>query len=189
MRSKEEAHDYRYFPEPDLPPLDISDAQVAAIRDAMPELPTARRQRFVTSFALPEYDAAQLTDSRRVADFFEATVRAGAPAKIASNWMMGELARALNAAGRDIGDSPVSPEGLAELIQLIEKGTISGAMAKSVFEKMFAGNRSAADIVRDEGLAQIDDEAVIVKAITEVLARNDDAVAQYRRRQAFHIIW
>jgi len=180
MRSKEEAHDYRYFPEPDLPPLEVPEAQIGAIREAMPELPAARRRRFVTSLGLPEYDAAQLTESRRAADYFEDAVRAGAPPKIAGNWIMGELARALNAAGLGIGESPVSAERLAELIQLIEKGTISGAMAKGVFEKMFTGGRNAGDIVHDEGLAQIDDEDIIVKQIADVLARNGDAVAMYR---------
>jgi len=180
MRSKEEAHDYRYFPEPDLPPLNVSDATVATIREAMPELPAARRRRFVTSLGLPEYDAQQLTESRPVADFFEATLAAGAVPKAASNWMMGELARALNAEGRDISQSPVPPTRLAELLQLIEKGTISGAMAKAVFEKMFTAGRSAGDIVREEGLSQIDDADVIVQQIADVLARNADAVAMYR---------
>jgi aspartyl-tRNA(Asn)/glutamyl-tRNA(Gln) amidotransferase subunit B len=180
MRSKEEAHDYRYFPEPDLPPLEVSEAQIAAIREAMPELPADRRRRFVTALGLPEYDAVQLTESRRVADFFEAAVGAGAPPKLVSNWIMGELSRALNASGRGFGESPVSAQRLAELIQLIEKGTISGAMAKGVFEKMFTGGRSAGDIVRDEGLAQIDDEDVIVRQVADVLAKNGDAVAMYR---------
>jgi cell division transport system ATP-binding protein len=116
----------------------------------MPELAEARRRRFVTAFALPEYDAAQVTQSAAVADFFESVVRAGAPPKAASNWMMGELARALNAAGLEINASPVTPEALAALVGLIDKGTISGAIAKTVFEKMFATGRSAADIVAAE---------------------------------------
>jgi aspartyl-tRNA(Asn)/glutamyl-tRNA(Gln) amidotransferase subunit B len=180
MRSKEEAHDYRYFPEPDLPPLVVTAMEVESIRQAMPELPDVRRQRFVTALGLPEYDAAQLTQSREAADFFEETVGAGAAAKLSGNWMMGELARALNAAGLEIAQSPVAPARLAELIQLIEKGTISGAMAKGVFEKMFAAGRSAGDIVREEGLAQIDDESLIVEQLAAVLAKNDEAVIQYR---------
>ncbi len=184
MRSKEEAHDYRYFPEPDLPPLVVQPARVEAIRNAMPELPDARRHRFVASCGLPEYDAMQLTQSRALADFFEAAVRAGAAPKAVSNWMMGELARALNASGRDISASPVSPERLAELLALIDDGTISGAIAKGVFEKMFESNRAAAEIVRAEGLRQIDDEAQIVQLVADVLAANADAVAQYRAGKA-----
>jgi aspartyl-tRNA(Asn)/glutamyl-tRNA(Gln) amidotransferase subunit B len=180
MRSKEEAHDYRYFPEPDLPPVVVDAARVARIRAAMPELAEARRRRFVTAFALPEYDAAQVTQSAAVADFFESVVRAGAPPKAASNWMMGELARALNAAGLEINASPVTPEALAALVGLIDKGTISGAIAKTVFEKMFATGRSAADIVAAEGLTQIDDDGAIEAAVADAIAGNQDAVAQYR---------
>src|SRR5713226_7368314 len=180
MRTKEEAHDYRYFPEPDLPPLVVQPERVEAIRVAMPELPDARRHRFVASCGLPEHDAMQLTQSRAMADFFEAAVRAGAAPKAVSNWMMGELARALNASGRDISASPVSPERLAQLLALIDDGTISGAIAKGVFEKMFESRRAAEEIVRAEGLRQIDDEAQIVQLVADVLAANADAVAQYR---------
>ena len=180
MRSKEEAHDYRYFPEPDLPPLVVEPSRVAAIRDAMPELPAARRQRLVVSCGLPESDAAQLTQSRALADFFEAAVGAGAAPKAVSNWMRGELARALNASGREISTSPVSPERLAQLLALVDDGTISGAIAKGVFEKMFESGRAADEIVRAEGLRQIDDDALIVHLVTDILAANADAVAQYR---------
>ncbi len=137
MRSKEEAHDYRYFPEPDLPPVVVDAERIDRIRAAMPELPDARRRRFVEQFGLPEYDAGQLTQSRDVAEYFEATVRAGATAKVASNWIMGELARALNEHGADITISPVDSERLAGLIALVERGTLSGSMAKGVFEKMY----------------------------------------------------
>jgi aspartyl-tRNA(Asn)/glutamyl-tRNA(Gln) amidotransferase subunit B len=180
MRSKEEAHDYRYFPEPDLPPLVVDTARVAALRQSMPELPEARRQRFIAAYALPDYDAAQLTQSRALGDFFEQTVAAGAPPKAASNWMMGELARALKDSGGDLTASPVSPARLAGLLVLIDKGTISGAIGKSVFEKMLTSNRTADEIVRAESLTQIDDESQIVGLIAEVLSRNDDAVTQYR---------
>src|SRR5262249_34763493 len=159
--SKEEAHDYRYFPEPDLPPLVVSEARVQAIRAEMPELPDERRQRFVSVYALPDYDAGQLTQSRALSEFFEAVVPAGAPPKAASNWMMGEMPRALKAAGREISDSPVAPERLAALIALVEKGTVSGAIAKTVFEKMVATGHSPDEIVRAEGLVQIDDESKI----------------------------
>jgi aspartyl-tRNA(Asn)/glutamyl-tRNA(Gln) amidotransferase subunit B len=180
MRSKEEAHDYRYFPDPDLPALIVDAARVEAIRAAMPELPAARRQRFVAAYGLPEYDAGQLTQTRALSEFFESAVGAGAAPKAVSNWMMGELARLLKESGRDITASPVSPGRLAALIGLIEKGTISGAIAKGVFEKMMASGRTADEIVAAEGLTQIDDETQIVGLIADVLAKNADAVAGYR---------
>ncbi len=180
MRSKEEAHDYRYFPEPDLPPVIVTSERVAAIRAEMPELPDQRRARFVAAHGLPEYDAVQLTQSRDVADFFESAVTAGAAPKAVSNWMMGELARALKEAGASIADSPVSPERLAELLALVERGTLSGAMAKGVFETMIASGRSASAIVEAEGLAQIDDDTEILALVADVLTRNADAVAQFR---------
>src|SRR5207247_7007287 len=163
LRSKEEAHDYRYFPEPDLPPLEVTEDRIDAIRRLMPELPDARRSRLVAQYALPEYDATQLTQSRALADYFEATVRAGAPAKAASNWIMGELARKLKETGGAVAAASVTPERLASLTALIENGTISGSLAKEVFEKMFASGRSADDIVRTEGLMQVDDEAQIAQ--------------------------
>ncbi|MBI4485685.1 MAG: Asp-tRNA(Asn)/Glu-tRNA(Gln) amidotransferase subunit GatB [Acidobacteria bacterium] len=180
MRSKEEAHDYRYFPEPDLPPVVVDAERVARIRSAMPELPEASRRRFIEQYALPDYDAGQLTQSRALADYFEAAVTSGAPPKLASNWIMGELARKLNALGTDITSSCVGARELAGLIALIDKGTISGSMAKEVFEKMCASGRPAGEIVAAEGLAQIDDESQIVRLIAEVVAKNADAVQQYR---------
>ncbi len=167
MRSKEEAHDYRYFPDPDLPPLVVDAARVEAIRQQMPELPSERRARFVSAYALPEYDARQLTQSRALADHFEATVAAGAPAKAASNWTMQHGAA-------------LAPAALASLIALVEQGAISTSVAKGVFEQMVATGRSAQDIVAAEGLSQISDDATIDTLIADVLARNDDAVAQYR---------
>ena len=180
MRSKEEAHDYRYFPEPDLPPAVVDAARIAAIQATMPELPEARRRRLAEQHALPDYDVAQLTQSRALADYFEATIAAGAPAKPASNWIMGEVARTLKALGRGIEDSPVPPDRLAALIALVDRGTISGSIAKDVFEKMLASGRTADDIVAADGLTQIDDEPQIVALIGEVLGRHADAVAQYR---------
>jgi len=180
MRSKEEAHDYRYFPEPDLPPLVVDAARVDAVRASMPELPAVRRQRFVEQYALPAYDAAQLTESRALADYFEQTVASGANAKPAANWIMGELARVLNERGIGIEAAPIQSPALAGLIALIEKGTISGAIAKSVFEKMLVTGRSADEIVATEGLTQISDEGELLKRIAEVVANNADAVTQYR---------
>ena len=180
MRSKEEAHDYRYFPEPDLPPVVVDAERIERIRSAMPELPDARRGRFVRHYALSDYDAGLLTQSRAVADYFEAAVDAGAPAKAASNWIMGELARTLKERGVEIDASPVPAPRLAGLLALIGKGTISGSIAKGVFETMVTTGRPAADIVAAEGLTQIDDETQIVGMVADVLAAHADAVAQYR---------
>jgi aspartyl-tRNA(Asn)/glutamyl-tRNA(Gln) amidotransferase subunit B len=180
MRSKEEAHDYRYFPEPDLPPLIVDRARVDAIRAAMPELPAARRARLVEQFALPDYDAAQLTQTRSLADYFEAAVAAGAAPKLASNWIMGELARKLKETGGDVASTSLTPVRLAGLLALIDQGTISGSIGKDVFEKMFASSRTAREIVAAEGLTQIDDEAAIVALIDGVMAGHAEAVAQYR---------
>jgi len=180
MRSKEEAHDYRYFPEPDLPPLMITAERVEAVRGSMPELPDARRSRLIAQYALSEYDAGQLTQSRALADYFEAAVAAGAASKAAANWITGELARKLKETGGDIAAAPVTPERLAGLTALVNGGTLSGSLAKEVFEKMFASGRTADDIVRADGLTQIDDEAQIAELISTVLARHGDAVAQYR---------
>ena len=180
MRSKEEAHDYRYFPDPDLPAVVLDAARVDAIRAQMPELPAARRQRFVNQHGLPDYDAGQLTETRALSEFFEAAVRAGAAPKAASNWLMGELARVLNESGRAIGESPVSPEQLAGLISLIDRGTISSAIAKEVFEKMVASGRNADTIVAAEGLTQIDDQSRIAGFIASVMAHHAGAVVEYR---------
>jgi aspartyl-tRNA(Asn)/glutamyl-tRNA(Gln) amidotransferase subunit B len=184
MRSKEEAHDYRYFPEPDLPPVLVTADRLAALKMAAVELPDARRRRFVAAYGLPEYDAAQLTQSRETADFFEDVVHTGVSAKAASNWMMSELARVLKTTGVTIAESPIGATRLAGLLSLIEKGTISGAIAKTVFEKMISSHDDAATIVAREGLTQIDDDRAILSLIDEVVARNEDAVTQYRAGKA-----
>jgi aspartyl-tRNA(Asn)/glutamyl-tRNA(Gln) amidotransferase subunit B len=184
MRSKEEAHDYRYFPEPDLVPIVVDRSRIEAIRARMPELPEARRARFVAQYALPEYDAAQITQSRAAADFFEATVAAGASAKGASNWIMGELARALKELDVAIDRAPLTPAALGDLVTLVDDGRLGSSMAKSVFEKMIATGRSAREIVAAEGLTQIDDEAQIAAIVDGVLAEHGDAVAQYRAGKA-----
>src|SRR5207244_5660066 len=161
MRSKEEAHDYRYFPDPDLPPVVIEAARITEIRSSMPELPEPRRERFVAQHALTPYDAGQLTQSRALADYFEAAVASGAAPKLAANWITGELARKLKEQGAGIAASPMTPDRLAGLIALVDKGTISGSMAKDVFEKMYASDRTAAAIVEAEGLSQLDDDVQI----------------------------
>jgi aspartyl-tRNA(Asn)/glutamyl-tRNA(Gln) amidotransferase subunit B len=180
MRSKEDAHDYRYFPEPDLPPLQIDVAAIEAWRRTLPELPDARRRRFVTQYAIPDYDAALLTQSHALAAYFEATAAASGNPKAASNWIMGELTRKMNELGTDIEATPLTPAALAGLIKLVDSGTISGPTAKEVFEKMIASGRPAAAIVEAEGLARIDDEASVQAAVQRVLTANQDAVKQYR---------
>jgi aspartyl-tRNA(Asn)/glutamyl-tRNA(Gln) amidotransferase subunit B len=180
MRSKEEAHDYRYFPEPDLPPLVVDEARVARVRATMPELPEARRRRFVTQYAIPEYDAGVLTDYAALADYFEAVAAAAGNAKVSSNWVMGEFLRTIKERGQEVGTQPLQPERLAGLIMLIDKGTISSSIAKDVFGKMYDSGRSADEIVKAEGLAQIGDESALLDIIRGVMTANADAVAQYR---------
>jgi aspartyl-tRNA(Asn)/glutamyl-tRNA(Gln) amidotransferase subunit B len=180
MRSKEEAHDYRYFPEPDLPPLQIASAWIEALRRTLPELPDARRRRFVAQYALPDYDAGVLTQSAALASYFEATAAACGNAKAASNWIMGELTRKMNELGTEVERVLLTPDALAGLIRLVDSGTISGPTAKDVFEKMYASGRSAGEIVESEGLARIDDEGAVHAAVVKVLEANADAVKQYR---------
>jgi aspartyl-tRNA(Asn)/glutamyl-tRNA(Gln) amidotransferase subunit B len=180
MRGKEEAHDYRYFPEPDLPPLTLEGAWIEDIRARLPELPEARRRRFVEQYALPDYDAGVLTASREVADYFEATALASGNAKASSNWVMGALTAKMNELGIAIADVPLTPEALAGLIRLIDAGTISGPVAKDVFEKMYSSGRAASAIVEQEGLARIDDEAAIAEAVRTVIDANPRAAADFR---------
>jgi aspartyl-tRNA(Asn)/glutamyl-tRNA(Gln) amidotransferase subunit B len=183
MRSKEEAHDYRYFPEPDLPPVNMPVERVDALIASLPELPAARRGRFVERLGLPEYDATELTRSRGLADYFEDVVAAGAAPKAASNWLMGEVTRKSHESGVAIDRLPVSAPSLAELIGLIDRGTINSTTAKDVFERMWTTGRSAAAIVEGEGLAQLSDEGAIAPVVEQVLATHADTVAQYRSGQ------
>jgi aspartyl-tRNA(Asn)/glutamyl-tRNA(Gln) amidotransferase subunit B len=180
MRSKEEAHDYRYFPEPDLPPLCVSSSWVEEIRASMPELPDARRQRFFREYGIPEYDAGLLTSSRILADYYEKTVTACKSPKAASNWIMGDLLRDLKEFNLEIQDSPVSADRLAELISLVESGEISGKMAKEVFESMFREKKAPRQIIEEKGLKQISDTSALEKTIQEVMAQNPDAVKSYK---------
>ena len=187
MRSKEEAHDYRYFAEPDLPPLLVSDEWVEAVRRTMPELPEETRERFVSAYGLPAYDAGVLTASPALARYFEATAAATGNPKAASNWIMGEVLGRLNADGMTIDDMRVTPERLAGLIRLVESGRITGPIAKQVFERMFAEGGDAEAIVAAEGLARIDDDSAIARLVADTIAANPRPVAQYRegKRQAF----
>ena len=180
MRSKEEAHDYRYFPEPDLPPVVVDTARIETVRAALPELPEARRQRFVAAYGLPEYDAGVLTQSAELADYFEGVAADAGNPKAASNWVMGELLRTLKERGTGIADVPLAPRALAGLIRLVDRSVISSSVAKDVFAKMYDSGRSADDIVAADGLAQIDDEAALLTMVRDVLARHGDAAAQYR---------
>ncbi len=182
MRSKEYAHDYRYFPEPDLVPLKLDPAWVESIRAALPELPRARRQRFVTQYGLPVYDAELLTQSRALADYYEAAVRAhpGNP-KAISNWVMSELLRGLGAEDETaIARSPISPAHLAGLVRLIDDATISGKIAKDVFARMLASGEDPATIVRREGLTQVADAGALEALVEAAIAANPRAVADFK---------
>jgi aspartyl-tRNA(Asn)/glutamyl-tRNA(Gln) amidotransferase subunit B len=180
MRSKEFAHDYRYFPDPDLLPLSISQAMIAEVRELLPELPDAKISRFIRGYGLTPYDAGVLTASRTLADYFEAAVKSGAPAKAAASWISVELLRRLNDAAKSIEDCPVTPKALAELLAKIESGGITAASGKKVFATMFDTGRSAADIIAAEGLAQISDTGAIEKIAREIVAKSPDNVAKYR---------
>ena len=180
MRSKEEAHDYRYFPEPDLPPVTLDPVWIEQVRSSLPELPDARRHRFVSQYGLPDYDAGVLTQSAEVADYFEATAKGAGNPKAASNWVMGELMRRANDAGVSVAELPITPVALGALIRLVDAGTITSPVAKEVFDTMIASGRTADEIVATEGLARIDDAAAIEKAVRQVMEANADAVAQYR---------
>jgi aspartyl-tRNA(Asn)/glutamyl-tRNA(Gln) amidotransferase subunit B len=186
QRSKEEAHDYRYFPEPDLPPIPVSREYVETLRAALPELPDARRQRFVTDYGLTDYEANLLTESRAKADYFEQALKAGgaeassARAKLVSNWLLGDLSRLLNNAAIDIEDAPVAPEQLAKLLSLLDGGKISGTAAKEVLDAMFESGRDAETIVAERGLGRIEDSGEVAAAVQKTIAGNEKAVADYR---------
>ena len=184
MRSKEEAHDYRYFPEPDLPPLVFSAARVAAIAEALPELPHVRRARFAAEYGLAASDAGEMTRSRGVADYFEETARRAGNPKAAKDWIMGELSRVLNDRAVEIEEAGVTPEALAGLVTLVDRGAINSTTAKTVFEKMYGTGRSADEIVRSEALAQISDEDALATIIRDIMAAQPEAVAQYRAGKA-----
>jgi aspartyl-tRNA(Asn)/glutamyl-tRNA(Gln) amidotransferase subunit B len=184
MRSKEEANDYRYFPDPDLLPVELDDDFIEAVRKTLPELPDARKARFVSEHGLSDYDAGVLTASRELADYFEAVVAAsGGQGKLSANWVMGELSGALNRSDCDITDSPVTAAALAAMLKRIEDGTISGKIAKQVFEAMWNGAGSADEIIEQQGLKQISDSSAIEGIIREVLDNNPKQIEQYRGGQ------
>jgi aspartyl-tRNA(Asn)/glutamyl-tRNA(Gln) amidotransferase subunit B len=180
MRSKEKAHDYRYFPEPDLLPVHVSAAWREEIRGTIPELPEAKRARFVRTYGVTPYDAEVLTSTQERADYFEAVTKAGASGKNAANWMQTELLRRLNDSGKEIEASPLSPAALAELLKLVESGQITATIGKKVFATMFETGRPAAEIIAAEGLAQISDTSAIEQAARDVVEKNPDNVAKFR---------
>jgi aspartyl-tRNA(Asn)/glutamyl-tRNA(Gln) amidotransferase subunit B len=183
MRGKEEANDYRYFPDPDLLPLIIDDATIDKIRRQLPELPWQRRERFQTAFGLSHYDAHCLSVAREMADFFEATVNAtSATPKIVANWVLGDFSALLNKEQKELAQSPISPQQLGQLLNRIADNTISGKIAKTVFEAMWAGEGEgeADQIIAAQGLTQITDNSAIEAIIDEILAKNPTQLEQYR---------
>lgn len=184
MRTKEDAQDYRYFPDPDLLPVYITEEIITKYKAEIPELPQARAKRFMVSHGLPEQDAIVLTSEKALADYYEQVVSQCNNHKAASNWIMSELMRELNASGITVSDSPMSPKSLGELIGLVDSGKISGKIAKTVFLDMWQTKKSAEEIIASKGLSQISDRSSIEKIIDEVLAQNPDQVAEYRAGKA-----
>jgi len=180
MRGKEEAHDYRYFPDPDLVTIAVSDAWIEEIRRTMPELPLEKRERFLRDYQIPSYDAGVLTTSRALADYYEEVVRLCGQPKAASNWVMGDILRFLKEDKRDIADCPIPAASLAEMILLIEDGAISGKMAKEVSEEMYRTGKPPQAIIAEKGLIQITDEGALATVIEEIMAANPTQLAQYR---------
>ena len=182
MRSKEEAHDYRYFPDPDLLPLELDDGRIDQIRVSLPELPDDKKHRFIGEYGLKPYDAMILIDEKARADFYEALVGGGErrDPKLCANWLITELLGALNKAGQDIEESPITPDEFGGLIDLIADNTISQRIAKDVFAEMFETGKSAADIVEEKGLKQVTDSGEIESLVDAVLTDNEDKVAEYK---------
>ena len=180
MRSKEDAHDYRYFPEPDLPPLIVSNEFIEQVRNSMPELPEDRRKRFGDQYGLSFSEASQLVADRSLADYYEDTVKSCGNARAAANWIRSELLRELEVAGLSAAESPITPEKPGGLIKLIDDGKISGKQAKDVLVEMFKTGKGADAIVAEQGLVQVSDTGEIDSLIDEVIAANPDQLAGYR---------
>jgi len=180
MRSKEEAHDYRYFPDPDLVPLRLDAEWIETCRAGLPELPAARAWRFVSEYGLPEYDAGVLTASKGLADYYERCVKQFTQPKVVSNWVMGELTRELNNSGVDVSASPVTPERLVSLLQLVDKGTVSLKVAREIFPELYAGGKTPEQIIQEKGLTQVSDEGALETIIDDVLAKSPAQVAQFK---------
>ncbi len=180
MRSKEEAHDYRYFPEPDLVPIVVSKDTISQIAKTIPELPDAKRDRFVKDYAIPEYDADMMTQSRAMAAYFEEAVRLAGQPKVVSNWIMGELMRLLNTEGKEIEACPLKPDKLAGMIKMISDGVISTKIAKTVFEEMYKSGKDAESVVKEQGLVQVSDTGAIEQIIADVIKANPGQAADYK---------
>ncbi|MFQ5586347.1 MAG: Asp-tRNA(Asn)/Glu-tRNA(Gln) amidotransferase subunit GatB [Thermodesulfobacteriota bacterium] len=180
MRSKEEAHDYRYFPEPDLLPLEVESQWIEELKGTLPELPRAKRERFIEEYGIPADHAALLVSSRALADFYEASVRLFKEPQVVANWVMGELLRHLKADNKDIRECPVTPEGLAGLLTMVDDGKINAKTAKDVFEEMYRSGRDAEAIVKERGVTQISDEGALLAIIDDLLTANQESVEQYR---------
>ena len=184
MRGKEEAHDYRYFPDPDLVPLEIDEAWIDTVRNTLPELPDARKERFVRDYDLPRYDAEVLTAARELADYFEDCARNVKTPKLVSNWVMGTLLGLLNSEGKTIDQSPVSATQLAELITLIETDVISGKIAKTVFDEMVTSGKAPKVIVEEKGLVQVTDASAIESVVDQVISANPSEVEKFKAGNA-----
>lgn len=180
MRSKEEAHDYRYFPDPDLVPLVLDNQWIDFIRESLPELPDQRRVRYIEEYGLPQYDASILTLTKEMSDYFEEVIKNYDKPKAVSNWMMGEMSRLLNINAMDISNCKIKPTQLAELLKLIDKGTISGKIAKTVFEEMFESGKDPETVVKEKGLVQISDEGAIAAVVDQVIAANPKSVEDFQ---------
>jgi aspartyl-tRNA(Asn)/glutamyl-tRNA(Gln) amidotransferase subunit B len=180
MRSKEEAHDYRYFPEPDLVCVEVDDKWIEEIRGGLPELPLEKRERFVREYRIPAYDAGVLTASRALADYFEEVARLSGQPKAAANWVMGDILRFLNDDRKTVRECPVSPANLASMITLIREGTISGKMAKEISETMYRTGKTPKEIINEKGLVQITDEGALATILAGILEKNPEQLAQYR---------
>jgi len=180
MRSKEEAHDYRYFPDPDLVPVVVDEAWVASIRSGMPELPQAKRERFVNDYQIPAYDAGVLTSDKALAYYYEEVVKLCGKPKIASNWVMGDIMKFLNEDKRDIRQCPITAQSLADMILLIEEGAISGKMAKEVVDDMYRTGKTPKAIIAEKGMVQITDEGELTKTLTAIIEANPRQLADYR---------
>ncbi len=181
MRNKEEAHDYRYFPEPDLPPLRVDLKITDEIRRNLPELPEARRERFIKNYQIPEYDAEILTSSKALGDYYEKAVSLYSNSKVLSNWIMGDLIRYLNEGKVEIENSPISPEKLVGMLKFIDEGIISGKMAKDVFEKMFKTGKNASQIVNENGITQITDENKLMEIVDRVIRENSKSIKDFNQ--------
>ena len=180
MRSKEEAHDYRYFPDPDLVPLQLNENWIEGFRSSLPELPAVRTRRFITEYGLPEYDAGVITTSKDMADYFESCLKLFKDPKTVSNWVMGELTRELNNSGTDIAVSPVSPDRLVDLLTMVDKEVISLKVAREIFPELYRSGKTPQQIVQEKGLTQVSDEGALRKIIDEVLSKNPVQVGQFK---------